>query len=71
MAGHAGGRLVFHDDRLVAVLVQLSEDFMGQSGKWHVEAAFGDFEALNGRLFNDLDAITAAIDEEGSRRSHD
>ena len=37
----AEGQLVFADERLVAVLVYLSEDYESEAGEWYVEAAFG------------------------------
>src|SRR4051812_37565402 len=38
---NAEGRLVFADERLVAVLVRLSEDYESEAGEWYIEAAFG------------------------------
>lgn len=49
------GRLVFADDLLVAVLVQLSDDHDDQSGKWFFEAGFGRLNVVNPLTFADLD----------------
>ena len=49
------GRLVFADDLLVAVLVQLSDDHEEQSGKWFFEAGFGNLNVANPLTFADLD----------------
>ena len=49
------GRLVFADDLLVAVLVQLSDDHDDQSGKWFFEAGFGRLHVVNPLAFADLD----------------
>ena len=41
------GQLVFADERLVAVLVHLSEDYESEAGEWYIEAAFGPSRMCN------------------------
>ncbi len=48
------GRLVFADDRLVAVLVRLSDQHE-EAGKWFLEAAFGRAESGDHPVFADLE----------------
>jgi len=51
------GCLLFADDRLVAVLVQLGfEHNSGLAGKWFLEHAFGSLEDRKQPVFEDLDA---------------
>jgi hypothetical protein len=51
------GCLMFADDRLVAVLVQLSvEHNSGLAGKWFLEHAFGSLDDPERPVFEDLDA---------------
>ena len=58
-------RLVFVDDRLVAVLVLLSDAHEDVAGQWFLEHGFG---RLNAHLtFPDLDAATAWITGHCSR----
>ncbi|MGQ7792834.1 hypothetical protein ACUN0C_10535 [Faunimonas sp. B44] len=51
------GRLVFADDRLVAILVRLSDQHEA-AGKWFLEAAFGPAETGDHPVFADLDAAS-------------
>jgi len=51
------GCLLFADDRLVAVLVQLGfEHNSGLAGKWFLEHAFGSLDDRKQPVFEDLDA---------------
>jgi hypothetical protein len=49
------GRLVFANDRLVAVLVRLSEEHGRKAGRWYLEQGFGKLEGLVPPIFTDLD----------------
>ena len=51
------GRLVFVDGRLAAVIVRLGDNSGAHAGKWFVEIAFGDFEAVSNELFLTLEAL--------------
>lgn len=50
------GRLVFAGDRLVAVLVRLSEQHEALAGQWFLEHGFGELDTLEHPTFPDLDA---------------
>jgi hypothetical protein len=51
------GRLVFDgEQRLVAVLTHLSEQYDGLSGHWYLEAGFGRLEGRDQPTFADLEA---------------
>ena len=50
------GMLVFADDRLVAVLVRLSDIHEGLAGEWFVETGFGPLEGREHPVFADLKA---------------
>ena len=51
------GVLVFTDEqRLVAVLTHLSEQYEGVTGDWYLEAGFGHLDGPNHPTFADLDA---------------
>jgi hypothetical protein len=51
------GMLVFADDRLVAVLVHLSDENEIAPGDWYLEAGFGTrLDSLNHPTFASLDA---------------
>jgi hypothetical protein len=65
------GMLVFLGDRLVAVLVQLSEthEDLGVAGHWHLEAGFGLRLTGRERPFPDLDAAQSWISQHLARRS--
>ncbi|WP_267427964.1 hypothetical protein [Methylobacterium sp. GC_Met_2] len=56
--------LVFHEDFLVAILVQLSDQHMTDAGKWFLEAGFGRVDDMNAPLFEDLDEAQAWILEQ-------
>jgi hypothetical protein len=49
------GCLVFADDRLVAVLVRLSEKHEEVAGEWFLEAGFGQIHGVDHPTFPDLD----------------
>ncbi|MBD2747102.1 hypothetical protein IC232_10410 [Microvirga sp. BT688] len=58
------GMLVFDEDqRLVAVLTQLSDQYDGLSGHWYLEAGFGRLDDRNQPTFIDLDAARDWIGE--------
>lgn len=50
------GLLVFADDRLVAVLVRLSQEHEDLAGRWFLETGFGRLDGPNHPTFSDLDA---------------
>ena len=52
-------RLVFHDGRLVAVLVRLSDLHGQEAGWWFLEKGFGSFDAPFHVSFPDLQAAEA------------
>ena len=56
------GLLVFSNDRLVAVLVRLSDQHDSSAGSWFVESSFGIREAH--RTFTDLTAAQEWISAE-------
>jgi hypothetical protein len=49
------GLLVLAEDRLVAVLVRLSEEHGDLSGDWFLEAGFGRLDGPHHPTFRDLD----------------
>jgi hypothetical protein len=56
------GLLVFDDDqRLVAVLTHLGEQYGGVSGHWYLEANFGLLDGLDHPTYADLDAAQESI----------
>jgi hypothetical protein len=55
------GRLVFAGDRLVAVLVRLSEQHGEQAGCWFFEAGFGRLDGPNHPTFGELPDAEAWI----------
>ena len=50
------GLLVFADERLVAVLVRLSQEHEDLAGHWFLEAAFDHLDDMSHPTFPDLDA---------------
>ena len=54
--------LVFVEDFLVAVLVQLSEGHEDDAGMWFLEAGFGQFDSPDQPKFSDLDEAQAWIE---------
>ena len=56
-------QLVFADDLLVAVLVQLSDLHEQAGGMWFLEAGFGPVSGLNVPTFVDLNAAQTWISE--------
>ncbi len=61
------GCLVFSDDRLVAVLVRLSDQHDDLAGHWYYEHGFGPFDGPAHPVFDSLDAAQAWIEQ---RRQH-
>jgi hypothetical protein len=61
------GCLVFADNRLVAVLVRLSDQHEGLAGQWYYEHGFGPF---NGPAHPTFSTIEAAQDWIELRYSH-
>jgi hypothetical protein len=55
------GCLVFVDDRLIAVLVVLSDQQEEVAGHWFREAGFGDLDRKENPTFADLNAAQAWI----------
>jgi hypothetical protein len=56
------GMLVFDDDqRLVAVLTHLGDQYDSVSGHWYLEAKFGLLDGLDHPTYADLDAAQAGI----------
>jgi hypothetical protein len=56
------GLLVFDDDqRLVAVLTHLGEQYGGVSGHWYLEAKFGLLDGLDHPTYADLDTAQESI----------
>ena len=56
------GLLVFDaDQRLVAVLTHLSDQYGEVSGHWYLEAKFGLLEGLDHPTYADLDAAQESI----------
>lgn len=51
----AEGFLVFSDQGLVAVLVQLSDMHGEAAGQWFLEAGFGELDKHKHAVFRDLD----------------
>ena len=49
------GCLMFVNDRLVAVLVRLSEQHGSQAGSWYFEHGFGRLDGPSHPLFSELD----------------
>jgi hypothetical protein len=49
------GCLVFANDRLVAVLVRLSEEPSKKAGHWYLEHGFGKLDGPAHPIFTDLD----------------
>jgi hypothetical protein len=56
------GRLVFADERLVAVLVRLSDQHDALAGQWFFEAGFGRLDRPNRPIFADLRAAQAWVE---------
>jgi hypothetical protein len=50
------GCLVFGDDRLLAVLVRLSNQHEDVAGQWFLEAGFGELDRRHHPIFADLEA---------------
>jgi hypothetical protein len=57
------GMLVFDDEqRLVAVLTHLSDQYDGASGHWFLEAGFGHLGGRDHPTFADLEAAQTWLD---------
>ena len=64
------GMLVFDDDqRLVAVLTHLSDQYDGLSGHWFLEAGFGRLDEMHQPTFIDLEAARDWIAQRLTRQS--
>ena len=65
------GMLVFAEDRLVAVLVQLSDahEDLGVAGHWFLESGYGFRWARGKAVFPDLEAAQAWISQRLVRTS--
>lgn len=50
------GLLVFAEDRLVAVLVRLSDEHEAMAGQWFLEYGFGKLDGPHHPTFPDLNA---------------
>jgi hypothetical protein len=50
------GLLVFAEDRLVAVLVRLTEEHDDLTGQWFLETGFGPLDGPSSPTFADLEA---------------
>jgi hypothetical protein len=55
------GCLIFSDDRLVAVMVRLSDQHEEFAGEWFLEAGFGRLEGPQHPTFDDLEAAQTWI----------
>ena len=64
------GRLVFTDDRLVAILVQLSAPHEADAGSWFLEAAFGRLDVAVHPTFPNLEAAQFWISGRIQRALH-
>ncbi|WP_414474379.1 hypothetical protein [Microvirga sp. M2] len=49
------GMLVLDEERLVAVLVRLSDNNEVSPGQWYLEAGFGQIDGINHPTFSNLD----------------
>jgi hypothetical protein len=58
------GMLLFADERLVAVLVHLSEENEVAPGQWYFEAGFGPLGGHHQPTFPDLDAAQDWIERQ-------
>ncbi len=56
------GLLVFEEDRLVAVLVQLSDEHGDLAGQWYYEHGFGPLDGVTHPVFPTLEAAQDWID---------
>ncbi len=62
------GMLVFdREQRLVAVLTHLSDQYDGVSGHWYLEVGFGPLDGLDHPTFADLDAAQERISQRLAR----
>ncbi|MBM6578941.1 hypothetical protein ILT44_02005 [Microvirga sp. BT689] len=58
------GMLVFDEEqRLVAVLTHLGENYDGASGHWYLEAGFGRLDGPDHPTYADLDAAREGISQ--------
>ena len=63
------GMLVFADDqRLVAVLTRLGDQYEELSGRWFLETGFGQLEGPDHPSFSDLDAAQDWISQRLARQ---
>lgn len=66
-----GALVLDEQQRLVAVLVRLSDDNEVAPGQWYVEAGFGQIDGVNHPAFADLDAAQEWIRQCLGHRSRD
>jgi hypothetical protein len=59
--GVEDGRLVFFNDRLVAVLTCLGDQYDAEKGRWFLEAGFGRLDGPNHPTFADVDEAQSWI----------
>lgn len=67
------GMLIFEDDLLIAVLVQLEESVHGEryGGKWNLEATFDELPYPPDKVFNSLDHAERWLLEQLERAQRD
>jgi hypothetical protein len=64
------GMMVFdEEERLVAVLVRLSDENEVAPGQWYLEAGFGEIDGVQHPGFADLDTAQDWINQRRARRS--
>jgi hypothetical protein len=64
------GMMVFDEEqRLVAVLVRLSDENKVAPGQWYLEAGFGEIDGINHPGFPNLDMAQDWINQRLARRS--
>jgi hypothetical protein len=63
-----GMMVLDEEQRLLAVLTQLSDQYDSLSGHWYLEAKFGVLEGLGQPTYPDLDAAQEGIVQHLARR---
>jgi hypothetical protein len=63
------GMLVFDEQRLVAVLSHLGQQYGGVSGHWYLEAGFGQLDGIAHPTFADLNVAQDWISQRLARRT--
>jgi hypothetical protein len=64
-----GMMVLDEEQRLVAVLVRLSDENEVAPGQWYVEAGFGQIDGINHPTFSNLDIAQDWIGQRLARRS--